>query len=247
MNVIPTPHLRLFAEIVGFMSELPNIGRPERGSRGDETEIVLGLLSAIEQNKDVTQRSLADELNIALGLANAYLKRLVRKGLIKVQQVPLNRYSYYLTPKGFTEKARLTTEYLSVSLNFFRQARRECSDFVDRCALRGWRRVALAGAGELAEIATLCGNDQVDIVAVVDPGRAGENFAGLPVFDRVEAVEAVDAVLVTDLNHPQAIYDALISVLPKERVLAPSFLRVLTDPEQQAGPDTSANGLQMGD
>ena len=45
------------------------------------------------------------------------------KGLVKMSQVPLNRYAYYLTPQGFAEKSRLTAEYLSVSFNFFRRAR----------------------------------------------------------------------------------------------------------------------------
>ncbi|MCG8361454.1 MAG: winged helix-turn-helix domain-containing protein [Kiloniellales bacterium] len=205
-----------------------------RSGRTEDTEIVLGLLSAIEENKDVTQRSLARETNIALGLANAYLKRLIRKGFVKVQQVPLNRYSYYLTPKGFTEKARLTTLYLSGSLYFFRQARRQCSELFAHCAVKGWRRVALAGAGDLAEIATLCTNDQVAVTAIVDPGRAGETFAHLPVVEDVPSAGEIDAVLVTDLSHPQACYDALLSSLPAERVLAPALLRIGASAQREA-------------
>src|SRR6187549_1606185 len=80
-----------------------------------EAEITLGLLTAIEENSAVTQRSVASDLGIALGLANSYLKRCVRKGLVKVAQVPSRRYAYFLTPQGFAEKSRLTAEYLSHS------------------------------------------------------------------------------------------------------------------------------------
>ena len=59
-----------------------------------DAEITLGLLNAVEENSTVTQRSMANDLGIALGLANAYLKRCVRKGLIKISQVPPNRYAY---------------------------------------------------------------------------------------------------------------------------------------------------------
>ena len=52
----------------------------------------------------MTRRSLARELGIALGLANAYLKRCAKKGLIKIAQAPANRYAYYLTPQGFARK-----------------------------------------------------------------------------------------------------------------------------------------------
>src|SRR6185436_12316703 len=72
---------------------------------------------------------------------------------IKVSQVPLNRYAYYLTPQGFAEKGRLTAEYLSVSFNFFRRARGDCVALLQQCSERGWRRVALYGAGERAATA----------------------------------------------------------------------------------------------
>ena len=62
----------------------------------------------------MTQRHLADRLGVALGLANSYLRRCARKGLIKITQAPDNRYLYYLTPQGFTEKTRLTARYLRV-------------------------------------------------------------------------------------------------------------------------------------
>lgn len=80
------------------MNRPSDVSRPERGGRSDDNEIVLGLLSAIEQNKDVTQRSLAGELNIIVGLAKTYLKRLVREGPVKVQQVPLLPKDRVLTP-----------------------------------------------------------------------------------------------------------------------------------------------------
>ena len=88
--------------------------------------IVLSVLTSIERDSAITQRKLAGELGIALGLANAYLRRCVRKGLVKMSQVPLNRYAYYLTPQGFAEKSRLTAEYLALSLDFFRRARSDC-------------------------------------------------------------------------------------------------------------------------
>ena len=87
-----------------------------------EDSVTLGILKEIEKNKDVTQRHLANQLGVALGLANSYLKRCARKGFIKFQQAPANRYLYYLTPKGFAEKSRLTAEYLSTSFEFYGRA-----------------------------------------------------------------------------------------------------------------------------
>ena len=105
-----------------FEGDIQSVTEPERET-GDP-EIVLRLLSSIERDSAITQRKLAGHLGIALGLANAYLRRCIRKGFVKVTRVPLNRYAYYLTPQGFVEKSRLTADYFSASLNFFRRAAR---------------------------------------------------------------------------------------------------------------------------
>jgi len=196
-------------------------------SSSDETEITLGLLSAVEENSAVTQRSVAQELGIALGLANAYLKRCVKKGLIKVKQIPPNRYAYYLTPQGFAEKTRLTGEYLSASFTFFRRARGQCEAIFARCAAREWRRIALVGAGDLAEIATLCAREYgIELVGIVASADAGDRFAGLPVAADLDALGPFDAVLVTEMQAPQAAVDALEGRVAPERILAPALLRV---------------------
>ena len=201
---------------------------------GADIKITLGLLNAVGKNSDVTQRSIAGELDIALGLANAYLKRCVKKGLIKVKQVPRNRYAYFLTPTGFAEKSRLTSTYLSTSFNFFRLARRQCSDVFAMCAEKGWERVALAGSSDVAEIATLCAPEHnVEIVGIVDdaPPTGGDNehrgYLGLPVAASLsELGNKAKAVLVTDTDRPQEIFDQLSKSVPTERILTISLLNV---------------------
>lgn len=193
----------------------------------DETKITLGLLNAVEANSALTQRTMASELGIALGLANAYLKRCVRKGLIKVQQVPANRYAYYLTPMGFAEKSRLAASYLSISFNFFRGAREQCTAILDHCAAQGWRRIALAGASDLSEIAVLCAQDHaVEIAGIVDNQINRPTFAGLPVAGRLKDLGAVSAVMVCDMANQQVIFDSLVKSLARERVLTPPLLGV---------------------
>jgi DNA-binding MarR family transcriptional regulator len=199
-----------------------------RTSPGEpSTEITLGLLNAVQENARLTQRSAAHQLGIALGLANAYLKRCVKKGLIKVQQIPPKRYAYYLTPQGFAEKSRLTAEYLSSSLSFFRRAREQFGQALAQCARRGWQHVALAGTGDLAEIALLCARDHaVTVVGIIDSRVGSKTFAHLPVVERLADLGPVDAVIVTDVSQTQATYEALASALPAERLLAPPMLGI---------------------
>jgi DNA-binding MarR family transcriptional regulator len=204
------------------------------GTVDGDTEITLGLLNAVQESSAVTQRSMANDLGIALGLANAYLKRCVRKGYIKVSQIPPNRYAYYLTPHGFSEKSRLTAEYLSSSFTFFRRARSQCEADLDRCAALGWTRVALAGASELAEIATLCAVERpVSLVGLIDPDRdpdpTSDRYAGLRVAKTPTELEPLDAILITDLRDPQGAYERLSGLMANDRLMTPPLLRVLRE------------------
>jgi DNA-binding MarR family transcriptional regulator len=202
---------------------------PESVASGsaNETEITLGLLTRVESDRDLTQRSVARDMDIALGLANAYLKRCVRKGFIKVRQIPPNRYAYYLTPNGFAEKSRLTAEYFSQSFNFFRRARSQCTELLDDCTRRGWNRVALAGASDLAEIAVLCAADgAVTLVGLIDPTADTNIFMGMPVVRDAADLDDVDALVITDITTSQATFDELVGVFPTGRVLAPTFLNI---------------------
>ena len=214
--------------------------KPATGTPDNETAITLGLLSAVEQDSSVTQRRLATDLGIALGLANAYLKRCVKKGLIKVGEAPANRYAYYLTPQGFAEKSRLTAEYLSDSFRFFRNARTQCLDVLAGAARQGWRRIALYGASELAEVASLNGADGVAIVAIVDPASRASSFAGHPVVASLDAAPAFDAVMLTAMTDSQATFDMLRMRLPAERILTPDLLRV--NRQGSSAPEAAESG-----
>jgi DNA-binding MarR family transcriptional regulator len=198
-------------------------GQGEEAERG---RILLGLLQSVERDGATSQRHLADELGIALGLVNAYLKRCVKKGLIKMKEAPARRYAYYLTPRGFSEKSRLTVEYLSSSFSFFRRARADCGEVLVAAQARGWKRIALAGVSDLAEIATICAIERgIEIVAVVDARSPSERFVGLPVHASIEEIElTIDGVMVTDLTTAGTTLAAMAARLGDERVLAPSLL-----------------------
>lgn len=206
-----------------------------------ETAITLGLLNAVERGEPLTQRTLANELGIALGLANSYLKRCVRKGLIKVNQIPPNRYAYYLTPQGFAEKARLTGEYLSGSFNFYRRARAQCTETMKAVHGRGYRTVALAGLSELAEIAILCQSDVgLKVVGIVEPTVRPRQFAGVQVCPDPAGLPKHDALLVTDIKRAQQVYERLASRYGADRVFAPPLLHVNPNPRPAAPPPAAA-------
>lgn len=159
----------------------------------------------------------ASEVGIALGLANAYLKRCVRKGLVKISEVPHRRYAYFLTPKGFAEKSRLTASYLAHSFSFFRNARAQLTDIFAEADARGHRRLALIGEGDLAEIALLVARGgRTEIVRVYKDAatEASSSFDG------------IDAVVITDMIDTRAACDTVSGYFDPDRVYIPALLRL---------------------
>lgn len=88
-----------------------------------KTSKIINFFSQLEKKKIISQSSLANNVLISLGMANAILKKAISKGFVKAKAAPYKRYIYYLTKEGFTEKSRLVREYLDSSLNFFKKAK----------------------------------------------------------------------------------------------------------------------------
>jgi len=192
-----------------------------------EDTATLEILQAIESNEDFTQRHLADQLGVALGLANSYLKRCVHKGLVKIHQAPANRYLYYLTPKGFAEKSRLTTEYLSSSFNFYRSASDSLTDIYTYCMGKEWRKVLFCGVSELAEIASIRAQEHgITHVGTWDPEESKIFFLDRPVWKSISNVENYDACLLTSLNNAGGMFESLCAQVDGERILTPSILGI---------------------
>jgi len=201
-------------------------------SEDKEDALTLEILETIENDSAVTQRHLATNMGVALGLANSYLRRCARKGLIKVHQAPANRYLYYLTPKGFAEKSRLTAKYLSSSFEFYRRAGDACRTVFNRCRERGWRRVVLCGYSELTEIALLRAQEEPDIevIGIYDPKQKVDIRFGLPVWKDFKEIAEHDALVLTTLKKPVEFLQHLNqSAVNRESIFVPSVLGLSKD------------------
>ena len=142
----------------------------------------LVILNEIANGTGVTQRSLAQKGGIALGLTNLYLKRLVRKGYIKISTIPSSRIKYLLTPKGIAEKTRLTYEYMNYSLHLYREARQTIRDGIKPLLSQRANRVALYGTNEAMELAFLTLRELgIEASLVIDGKGNQDTFLGIPV------------------------------------------------------------------
>ena len=87
------------------------------------------LLRKIHKKPEVTQRALANELGFSLGKLNYCLKALRTKGLIKIKNFKKNpkkiNYLYLLTPKGISEKTKLTLNFMKNKMREYVELKKE--------------------------------------------------------------------------------------------------------------------------
>ena len=78
------------------------------------------LLKLLDDNPGLSQRELAEALEISLGKTNYCVRALIEKGWVKVVNFRNSErklgYLYKLTPKGIAEKSRATQEFLSCKI-----------------------------------------------------------------------------------------------------------------------------------
>lgn len=181
----------------------------------------LRVLEILSDGEPLTQRALATRLGVALGLANLYVKRLVRKGYLKCLNVQPNRIRYLLTPQGMAEKARLTYAFIGYSLEMYSHARGQVREALRKAAAHGTARIAIFGAGEAAELTYLTLREQgFEPVAIFDH-VAGAPFLGHPVLAIADhAAVDFNILVVATLERPAALVSMLVGLgIPGNRLL----------------------------
>ncbi|MDP3723130.1 MAG: winged helix-turn-helix domain-containing protein [Candidatus Omnitrophota bacterium] len=172
------------------------------------------LLNELTSRPGVTQRELSKRIGVALGLTNLMLRRLAKKGSIKITGTRRSRIRYLITPKGILEKTRLTYEFIQYSLQLYSHVRHGSREQLAVLAQTGSRRVLLCGTGELAEIAFLTIREMgLELVGVVEDPPKRQRFLGHPV-QRIEAVPSMvyDRIIVASLQDRRAQLQQLVAL-----------------------------------
>jgi DNA-binding MarR family transcriptional regulator len=170
------------------------------------------LLDEISKGEQLSQRDLSKKLDLALGLVNSYIKNLVSKGYITVKAIPTKRYAYYLTPKGFAEKTRLTYHHLQNFTNLYKVARRDFKELFGKLQKEGTRDVVFAGVDESAEIAYLSLQEfNMEFAGIVDNDREGKEFFRYQImpFESLKKIDA-DYVILSSFLRRDEVYKRVI-------------------------------------
>jgi hypothetical protein len=189
------------------------------------------ILQAIATGAPVTQRSLAGEMEVALGLTNLLIRRLVNKGYIKMAGMGSRHIRYLMTAAGWEALGRATRVSLENTVHLYTQTREQIRTTLaavsERCEVdaTGKKRVVFYGAGDVAEIAYVSlQSTDLTLVGVVDDRRTGR-FFDVPIC-RPECLSA-DALgsvpfahlVVTSVRHAETIRARLDAcAVPRSRV-----------------------------
>jgi EPS-associated MarR family transcriptional regulator len=88
------------------------------------------VLRKIHKNPDASQRELAEELGFSLGKLNYCLKALKDKGLVKINNFKnkkdkINYIQYIITPKGISERTKLTINFMKRKMREYDELKKE--------------------------------------------------------------------------------------------------------------------------
>ena len=192
-----------------------------------DDSIILDILSLMDSKKKVTQRTLSQDLNIALGMTNLYIKRCIEKGLLKINQIPSKRYKYYITRKGFTEKARLTQEYFKASFNLYREANENFINIFKVLEKNKKNKIVLSNISEISDIAMLASLDyDLNIIAVIDKDKKEKLYKKIPIILDLNDCKDFDFIIVTTLIDAENRFKELSRTISNKKIILPPFLNL---------------------
>lgn len=162
----------------------------------------LAILERLDEQNTLSQRALARKVGMALGLTNSLLRKMIRRGWIKVRRLDAKRLAYLVTPEGVAEKLRLWGRRAEETLGFYLEARRLVKERLEPLYKQGLRRVGIYGTDNVAELVYLVIKEiGLEPVAVFHQKKAGTEWLGF----RVRPIESLgqdelDAVVLAELH-----------------------------------------------
>lgn len=88
-------------------------------------EKITDILNILDTKESPSQREIAKETGISLGLVNTLLKKCAKKGLIKIERLNSRNIKYILTPAGIKEKTKKTITYVKKSYQAIKEIEAE--------------------------------------------------------------------------------------------------------------------------
>ena len=164
---------------------------------GDLDNRELEILERLENNEHLTQRDLSKDVGIALGLVNHLLKKMVKKGWIKIKNIDAKKIRYLITPEGAREKSSLLYRRVEGTIHFYLEAKRVIKDKIIHLKNEGIEDVSIYGINHISEVLFIVLKELgLELDSVVEGERVGEEWFGYSIIGMEEFTENKDRVLI---------------------------------------------------
>ncbi len=112
------------------------------------------IIETLLQNKESTQREISRRAGISLGLTNIIIKKLIKKGFLKIKKINKRKIFYYLTPKALLQRTIRTYNYIEKTIKDVVEIKKRIQIAVmQRVNSNYYKKVFIVGKNEIAEIA----------------------------------------------------------------------------------------------
>ncbi|MFQ5964416.1 MAG: winged helix-turn-helix transcriptional regulator [Candidatus Scalinduaceae bacterium] len=157
----------------------------------------LEILEKIENNGHLTQRDLSKEVGIALGLVNHLLKKMARKGWIKIKNINAKKIRYLITPQGAKEKSSLLYKRIESTIHFYLEAKKVIKEKIVHIKNDGVKNVSIYGVNHIAEVLFIVLKELgLRLDCVVDNDRKGEEWFGYTIVGMDEFLKSNKNILI---------------------------------------------------
>jgi DNA-binding MarR family transcriptional regulator len=185
------------------------------------------ILDLIEKNKDITQRQMAEALGVAVSMVNAYINEYEKNGLIKRKRHSTKNVEYFVTKRGSERKKLLNIWYLKSSHSVYLSAKDNITAFLNQIIDKGFKKILLYGAGEVAEIMLQVMNDDnqipLEVLAIIDDNtsRIGDILVNLPIIALNQLDKyAHDGIMISSYKHHENIHKSLTKIdYPQNKII----------------------------
>lgn len=185
------------------------------------------ILDMIEKNPNITQREMSKAIGIAVSMVNDYINIYEKSKLINRKKHSTKTVEYFITKKGSERRKLLNIWYLKSSNNIYIQAKDNIITFLNQIIDKGFKKIILYGAGEVAEIMLQVMNDDnqipLEVVAVIDDNkdRIGDTLVNIPIITLNELSKYNhDGIMISSYKHHETIHNNLVNInYPQHKII----------------------------
>lgn len=185
------------------------------------------ILDLIEKKGKITQRMMSNHLDVSVSMINSYLDKYEDNKYIIRLYINSKNVTYKITTKGIERKKVLNIRYLENAYSIYLGAKNNIDNFLKQITDRGFKKIMLYGAGEVAEILLqtiyIDKSIPLEVVAVIDDDldKQSKRLFGTKVISKDEIMNFCnDGILISSYINREAIYKKLLKLnYEKEKIL----------------------------